>query len=174
MIIPPTRINLIYFYSFHFRCILIRGKTPSVPVLDPRTRKLKFLNRFSVLARGASLAIDPLFLFAITASPGPKPCIYIDGTMLLFATLLRTFVDLLHGMHLWLKFRMAYVAKESLVSGSGVLVWDSRAVVKQYVGSPKGFWFDLFVILPVPQVSTTCINSLFCILQINTSELLSF
>ncbi|XP_017222417.1 cyclic nucleotide-gated ion channel 2 [Daucus carota subsp. sativus] len=131
------------------RCIPIPG--PSDPVLDPRTRKIKFLNRFTVLSRGAALAIDPLFLFAITVSPSPKPCIYIDGTMLLFATLLRTFVDLLHGMHLWLKFRMAYVAKESLVSGSGVLVWDSRAVVKQYVGSPKGFWFDLFVILPVPQ-----------------------
>ncbi|WOH13467.1 hypothetical protein DCAR_0832977 [Daucus carota subsp. sativus] len=151
MIIPPTRIYLIYFYSFHFRRTPIRGKTPSVPVLDPRTRKLKFLNRFSVLARGASLAIDPLFLFAITASPGPKPCIYIDGTMLLFATLLRTFVDLLHGMHLWLKFRMAYVAKESLVSGSGELVWDARAVVKKYVGSLKGFWFDVYVIFPVPQ-----------------------
>lgn len=106
-----------------------------------------------MLARGASLAIDPLFLFAITSSPGPNPCIYIDGTMLLVATLLRTCVDAFHVMNLWLKFRLAYVSKESLNVGNGELVWDARAVVKHYVGSVKGFWFDLFVILPVPQVS---------------------
>ncbi|KAK1381131.1 Cyclic nucleotide-binding domain-containing protein [Heracleum sosnowskyi] len=131
------------------RCIVIPG--PSDTVFDPRARNIKWLNRFFILARGASLAIDPLFLFAITASPGPKPCIYIDGTMLLFATLLRTCVDAFHVMNLWLKFRLAYVCKGSLNVGNGELVWDARAVVKHYVGSLKGFWFDLYVILPVPQ-----------------------
>ncbi|KAF1001466.1 hypothetical protein AG4045_006126 [Apium graveolens] len=71
--------------------------------------------------------------------------------MLLFATLLRTCVDAFHVMNLWLKFRLAYVSKESLNVGNGELVWDARAVVKHYVGSVKGFWFDLYVIFPVPQ-----------------------
>ena len=55
------------------------------------------------------------------------------------------------------------MAKESLVSGSGELVWDARAVVKKYVGSLKGFWFDVYVIFPVPQV--TCINFFFFVFE---------
>ncbi|KAK8334836.1 hypothetical protein V6Z12_A09G013000 [Gossypium hirsutum] len=46
---------------------------------------------------------------------------------------------------------MAYVSKESLVIGCGKLVWDARAIASHYVRSLKGFWFDVFVILPVPQ-----------------------
>lgn len=126
--------------------------------MDPRKPKIRRLNRFLVLSRGVSLGVDPLFLIAVSATGGDKPCIYLDGTMLAFATVLRTCLDVVHMLHMWMKFRMAYVSKESLVVGSGKLVWDTRSIARNYVGSLKGFWFDLFVILPAPQVS--CI--LFC------------
>jgi cyclic nucleotide gated channel len=44
------------------------------------------------------------------------------------------------------------VSRESLVVGCGNLVWDASAIASHYVRSLKGFWFDAFVILPVPQV----------------------
>lgn len=44
------------------------------------------------------------------------------------------------------------MSRESLVVGCGKLVWDARAIASHYVRSLKGFWFDAFVILPVPQV----------------------
>lgn len=33
----------------------------------------------------------------------------------------------------------------------GKLVWDPKTIARHYVSSFKGFWFDVFVILPVPQ-----------------------
>ncbi|KAJ0964549.1 hypothetical protein J5N97_025687 [Dioscorea zingiberensis] len=68
-------------------------------------------------------------------------------------TILRTCADVIHLAHIWLQFRLAYVSRESLVVvGCGKLVWDARDVASHYLRSIKGFWFDLFVILPVPQV----------------------
>ncbi|KAL0381025.1 UNVERIFIED_CONTAM: Cyclic nucleotide-gated ion channel 2 [Sesamum angustifolium] len=40
------------------------------------------------------------------------------------------------------------------VAGRGVRetrVWDARAIAAHYLRSVKGFWFDAFVILPIPQ-----------------------
>ncbi|KAJ6402505.1 hypothetical protein OIU84_014579 [Salix udensis] len=53
-------------------------------------------------------------------------------------------------------FRLAYVSRESLVVGCGKLVWDARAIASRYARSLKGFWFDAFVILPVPQKNKIC------------------
>ncbi|KAL8124628.1 cyclic nucleotide-gated ion channel 2-like [Apium graveolens] len=128
------------------------GKNKKSNIFDPRKPNIKRLNRFLILSRGVSLAIDPLFLIAVSASGGDKPCIYLDGAMLAFATVLRTVLDVIHMVHIWFKFRMSYVSKESLVIGSGKLVWDTHSIANNYVRSLKGFWFDLFVILPAPQV----------------------
>ncbi|KAJ0964488.1 hypothetical protein J5N97_025626 [Dioscorea zingiberensis] len=80
-------------------------------------------------------------------------CLYIDGGLVVMVTILRTCADVIHLAHIWLQFRLAYVSRESLVVvGCGKLVWDARDVASHYLRSIKGFWFDLFVILPVPQV----------------------
>nr|GMC95172.1 cyclic nucleotide-gated ion channel 2 [Ipomoea batatas] len=75
----------------------------------------------------------------------------MDGGLAAIVTILRTCLDAVHICHLWLQFRLAYVSRESLVVGCGKLVWDARAVASHYVRSLKGFWFDAFVILPIPQ-----------------------
>ncbi|XP_010258957.1 PREDICTED: cyclic nucleotide-gated ion channel 2-like [Nelumbo nucifera] len=120
-------------------------------VLDPRSKRVQRWNRAILLARAMALAIDPLFFYALSIGRGGAPCLYIDGGLAAILTVLRTFVDAVHLCHLWLQFRLAYVSRESLVIGCGKLVWDARAIASHYVRSLKGFWFDAFVILPVPQ-----------------------
>ncbi|KAJ7971037.1 putative Cyclic nucleotide-gated ion channel [Quillaja saponaria] len=120
-------------------------------VRDPRSKRVQRWNRAFLLARGLALAIDPLFFYALSIGRGGSPCLYMDGGLAAIVTLLRTCVDAIHLCHLWLQFRLAYVSRESLVVGCGKLVWDTRAIASNYVRSLKGFWFDVFVILPVPQ-----------------------
>ncbi|KAM7280755.1 hypothetical protein ACFE04_007889 [Oxalis oulophora] len=120
-------------------------------ILDPRTKRVQRWNRFFLIARGMALAVDPLFFYSLSVGRGGHPCIYMDGGLALAVTALRTCIDVIHLFHLWLQFRLAYVSRESLVVGCGKLVWDARAIASHYVRSVKGFWFDIFVILPVPQ-----------------------
>lgn len=126
-------------------------KGPFGTVLDPRTKRVKKWNRAFLLARAMALAIDPLFFYALSIGRNGAPCLYMDGGLAAIVTLLRTCVDAIHLCHLWLQFRLAYVSRESLVVGCGKLVWDARAIATHYVRSLQGFWFDIFVILPVPQ-----------------------
>lgn len=135
-----------------------RRGPPSGPfgqVLDPRSKRVQRWNRAFLLARGMALAVDPLFFYALSIGRGGAPCLYMDGGLAAIVTVLRTCVDAVHLCHLWLQFRVAYVSRESLVVGCGKLVWDARAIASHYVRSLKGFWFDAFVILPVPQVHCT-------------------
>ncbi|GMP28754.1 hypothetical protein CsSME_00004172 [Camellia sinensis var. sinensis] len=132
----------------------IANRNPVGPfgrVLDPRSKRVQRLNRAFLLARGMALAVDPLFFYSLSIGRGGAPCLYMDGWLAAIVTVLRTCVDAVHLCHLWLQFRLAYVSRESLVVGCGKLVWDARSIASHYVRSRKGFWFDVFVILPVPQ-----------------------
>ncbi|KAG6405876.1 hypothetical protein SASPL_133470 [Salvia splendens] len=120
-------------------------------VLDPRSKRVQRWNRAFLLARGLALAVDPLFFYSLSIGRCGSPCLYLDGGLAAAVTVLRTCVDAVHLCHLWLQFRLAYVSRESLVIGCGKLVWDARAVARHYLRSLRGFWFDVFVILPVPQ-----------------------
>ncbi|PIN14827.1 K+-channel ERG [Handroanthus impetiginosus] len=137
--------------------IVTRSRSPTSNrrfIFDPRSPNVQRWNRIVVLARGMALAIDPLYFFSISIGGGGgvgRPCIFMDGGVAGVATVLRTCVDLVHMCHLVARFRLAYVSKESLVVGCGKLVWDARAIAAHYLMSSKGFWFDVFVILPIPQ-----------------------
>ncbi|KAE8661347.1 Cyclic nucleotide-gated ion channel 2 [Hibiscus syriacus] len=120
-------------------------------VLDPRSKRVQKWNRAFLLARAMALAIDPLFFYALSIGRDGSACLYMDGGLAVIVTVLRTCVDAVHLFHVWLQFRLAYVSRESLVVGCGKLVWNPRAIASHYVRSVKGFWFDAFVILPVPQ-----------------------
>lgn len=111
-------------------------------------------NRWILLARAAALAVDPLFFYALSIGRAGQPCVYMDAGLAAAVTALRTAADLAHLAHVLLQFRVAYVSRESLVVGCGKLVWDPRAIAAHYARSLKGLWFDLFVILPIPQVGS--------------------
>ncbi|KAE8735837.1 Cyclic nucleotide-gated ion channel 2 [Hibiscus syriacus] len=126
---------------------------PFGKILDPRSGLVQRWNRVLLVARGIALAVDPMFFYTLTlmVTDGGPPCVHLDGGLAAIVTLVRTCVDAVHLWHILLQFRLAYVSKESLVIGCGKLVWDARAIASHYVRSLKGFWFDFFVILPVPQ-----------------------
>ncbi|CAD6206716.1 unnamed protein product [Miscanthus lutarioriparius] len=122
------------------------------PVLDPRSKRVQRWNRWILLGRAAALAVDPLFFYALSVGRAGQPCLYMDAGLAAAVTALRTCADVAHLAHVLLQFRLAYVSRESLVVGCGKLVWDARAIASHYARSVKGLCFDLFVILPIPQV----------------------
>lgn len=138
-------------------------------VLDPRSKRVQKWNRALLLARGVALAIDPLFFYSLSIGREGSPCLYMDGGLAAMVTVARTCVDAVHLLHVWLQFRLAYVSRESLVVGCGKLVWDAREIASHYLRSLKGFWFDAFVILPVPQVREFFVIFCFLILSHHTS-----
>ncbi|KAG6528927.1 cyclic nucleotide-gated ion channel 2-like [Zingiber officinale] len=121
------------------------------PALDPRSETVQRWNRAILLARALAVAVDPLFFYALSIGRNGRPCLYMDGGLTAIVTALRTAADAVHVFHVWLQFRVAYVSRESLVVGCGKLVWDARMIAAHYFRSLSGFWFDVFVILPVPQ-----------------------
>ncbi|KAL6994165.1 Cyclic nucleotide-gated ion channel 2 [Sarracenia purpurea var. burkii] len=123
-----------------------------VPVLDPRSESVQMWNRVVLMARGVALAVDPLFFFSLSVRSGGGPCICLDGGVAATVAVVRTCVDAVQMCHLWLQFRLAYVSRESPVVGCGKLVWDARAIASHYLRSLNAFWFDAFVIVPIPQV----------------------
>lgn len=135
-----------------FRTVSGLTRGPFGRVLDPRSKRVQRWNRALLLARGVALAIDPLFFYSLSIGREGSPCLYMDGGLAAMVTVARTCVDAVHLLHVWLQFRLAYVSRESLVVGCGKLVWDAREIASHYLRSLKGFWFDAFVILPVPQV----------------------
>ncbi|WOL15449.1 hypothetical protein Cni_G24230 [Canna indica] len=120
-------------------------------VLDPRSESVLRWHRVILLARAVAVAVDPLFFYALSIGRGGVPCLYMDGGLAAIVTALRTAADAVHLVHVWLQFRLAYVSRESLVVGCGKLVWDARMIAAHYLRSLRGFWLDIFVILPVPQ-----------------------
>ncbi|KAF7110935.1 hypothetical protein CFC21_110997 [Triticum aestivum] len=122
------------------------------PVLDPRSKRVQRWNRWILLGRAAALAVDPLFFYALSIGRAGRPCMYMDAGLAAAVTALRTCADVAHLAHVLVQFRLAYVSRESLVVGCGKLVWDPRAIAAHYARSLKGLWFDLFVILPIPQI----------------------
>ncbi|GMH05075.1 hypothetical protein Nepgr_006915 [Nepenthes gracilis] len=121
-------------------------------ILDPRSERVRRWNRAILLARAMALAVDPLFFYTLSIGRDGAACLSVDDWLAAIVTVLRTCLDVVHLWHLWLQFRLAYVSRESLVIGCGKLVWDARAIASHYVRSLKGFWSDVFVILPIPQV----------------------
>ncbi|XP_038989982.1 cyclic nucleotide-gated ion channel 2-like isoform X1 [Phoenix dactylifera] len=142
------------------------GRRPALvfgAVLDPRSGGVQRWNRGLLLARAVALAVDPLFFYTVSlgarptaaaaaASEGGGCVVGMHGRLGVAAAAVRTCADAVHVLHVWVQLRLAYVSRESLVVGCGKLVWDPRAIASHYLRSSKGFWFDLFVILPLPQI----------------------
>lgn len=112
-------------------------------VVDPREKWVQEWNRVFLLVCGAGLFVDPLFFYALSISDSFM-CLFIDGWFAVTVTVLRCMTDALHLWHIFLRFKMPKR------TSFGV---DARcSVALAYLNSRRGFFFDLFVILPIPQV----------------------
>ncbi|KAK6157436.1 hypothetical protein DH2020_011684 [Rehmannia glutinosa] len=120
-------------------------------VLDPRSPWVQEWNRIFLLVCAAGLFIDPLFFYALSINENCL-CLFVDGWFAVTVTVLRSMTDALHLWNMWLQFKMnrrphggAGERDENPRDTSGAVAW-------RYLKSKKGFVFDLFVILPLPQI----------------------
>lgn len=127
-------------------------------VLDPTTKWVREWNRVFLLVCAAGLFVDPLFLYTLSISES-WTCVFIDGWLAITVTVLRCMADALHLWNIWLQLKTATRSSFSGSSGGDVTAENRglrdttpRAVALRYFKSKKGFFFDLFVILPIPQV----------------------
>ncbi|PHT51670.1 Cyclic nucleotide-gated ion channel 4 [Capsicum baccatum] len=125
-------------------------------VIDPRAPWVQEWNRVFLLVCATGLFVDPLFFYALSISESCM-CLFIDGWFAVTVTVLRCMTDALHLWNMWLQFKMhKFRLHEGENTSSHPRIHHEkslrRSVALRYLKSKKGFFFDLFVILPLPQV----------------------
>ncbi|KAJ7981685.1 putative Cyclic nucleotide-gated ion channel [Quillaja saponaria] len=119
-------------------------------VLDPRAKWVQEWNRVFLLVCATGLFVDPLFFYALSISD-TCTCLFIDGWFAITVTVLRCMTDALHVWNMWLQLKMAKCSF-ARTDVSGLSDTTPRSVALRYLKAKKGFFFDLFVILPLPQI----------------------
>ncbi|KAJ9671754.1 hypothetical protein PVL29_025457 [Vitis rotundifolia] len=121
-------------------------------VLDPRAKWVQEWNRVFLLVCATGLFVDPLFFYVLSIN-STCMCLFVDGWFAITVTALRCMTDALHLWNMWLQLKMAkrtfHVVGEE---GSRLHDASARTVALRYLKAKKGFFFDLFVILPLPQI----------------------
>ncbi|XP_057797932.1 cyclic nucleotide-gated ion channel 4-like [Salvia miltiorrhiza] len=112
-------------------------------VLDPRATWVQEWNRLFLLVCAVGLFVDPLFFYTLSISESCM-CLFVDGWFAVTVTVLRCMIDALHLWNVWLQFKMNRCPDRRM--------HDPATVALKYFKSRKGFTFDLFVILPLPQI----------------------
>ncbi|KAL9441331.1 hypothetical protein AB3S75_019918 [Citrus x aurantiifolia] len=131
-------------------------------VLDPRAKWVQEWNRVFLLVCATGLFVDPLFFYALSISETCM-CLFVDGWFAITVTALRCMTDLLHVWNMWLQLKMTKAAYGVGGAAAAAAADDdedkrprsgphSRSVALRYMKAKKGFFFDLFVILPLPQI----------------------
>ncbi|KAL9297788.1 hypothetical protein ACSQ67_023684 [Phaseolus vulgaris] len=126
------------------------GRRTLGKVLDPRAKWVQEWNRVFLLVCAAGLFVDPLFFYALSVSDSCM-CVFVDGWLAVTVTVLRCMTDALHLWNMVLRMKMA---KRTFGLGAAAGLRDTRprTVALGYLKSRTGFIFDLFVILPLPQI----------------------
>ncbi|MCD7464260.1 Cyclic nucleotide-gated ion channel 4 [Datura stramonium] len=106
-------------------------------LIDPKAQWVQEWNRVFLLVCAIGLFVDPLFFYAISISESCM-CLFVDGWFAVAVTVLRAMSDGLHVWNMWLQFKMTINRN------------NTRNV--SYLKANKGFLFDIFVILPLPQL----------------------
>ncbi|KAJ9153643.1 hypothetical protein P3X46_027062 [Hevea brasiliensis] len=129
-------------------------------MLDPRARWVQEWNRVFLLVCATGLFVDPLFFYALSVSDTCM-CLFIDGWFAITVTALRCMTDALHVWNMWLQLKMAKKPSSGGGGSDGTrggprLMTSPSSVALKYLKEKRGFFFDLFVILPLPQAAGAC------------------
>ncbi|KAL1537772.1 Cyclic nucleotide-gated ion channel 4 [Salvia divinorum] len=116
-------------------------------VLDPRAAWVQEWNRMFLLVCAVGLFVDPLFFYTLSISESCM-CLFVDGWFAVTVTVLRCMIDALHLWNVWLQFKMNRSPDNRRVHDGAT----ARSVALKYFKSRRGFSFDLFVIVPLPQL----------------------
>ncbi|KAL8547797.1 hypothetical protein ACS0TY_007216 [Phlomoides rotata] len=123
---------------------------PFIPgVMNPHAKVVQRWNKFFVISCSFAVFLDPLFFFLLYVQQSNK-CIVLNWPLTTTFIALRSITDLIYLLHILLQFRLAYVAPETRVVGSGDLVDDPKRIAGNYLSGP--FIIDFFVVLPLPQI----------------------
>ncbi|CAM0901952.1 unnamed protein product [Alopecurus aequalis] len=123
-------------------------KSSNKYIFDPQEKFLLRMNRFFFASCILAVAVDPLFFFLPIINN--STCIGIDKTLAVTSTVIRTVIDSVYLIRVFLQFRTAYVAPSARVFGSGELVIDPMLIAKRYIKSY--FIMDFVALLPLPQI----------------------
>lgn len=119
------------------------------PIMNPHTKVVQKWNKFFAISCLVAIFVDPLFFFVLSAWKDTK-CIVLNWSFATAVAAVRSVTDFIYFLHMVLQFRLAYVAPESRVVGTGDLVDQPKKIAVHYL---RGFFaLDLFVLLPLPQV----------------------
>ncbi|KAH6767966.1 cyclic nucleotide-gated cation channel 4 [Perilla frutescens var. frutescens] len=120
-------------------------------VLDPRATWVQEWNRLFLLVCAVGLFVDPLFFYTLSISESCM-CLFVDGWFAVTVTVLRCMIDALHLWNVWLQFKIMNRRPDPRMHDAAAAAAAPRDVAFKYFKSKKGFFFDLFVILPLPQI----------------------
>ncbi|WOG96814.1 hypothetical protein DCAR_0416151 [Daucus carota subsp. sativus] len=118
-------------------------------VMNPHNKKVQNWNKFFVISCLFAVFLDPLFFFVLSVKQDNK-CIVFHATFTKVLISLRSLTDFIYLLHMLLQFRLAYVAPETRVVGSGDLVDHPKKIALNYLSGY--FLIDFFVVLPLPQI----------------------
>ncbi|RWR82601.1 Cyclic nucleotide-binding domain-containing protein [Cinnamomum micranthum f. kanehirae] len=121
-------------------------------ILDPSSELVLKWNKIFLFTCLVALFIDPLYFYLLSVERRNEKftCLKMDLKKSTIVTCFRTVADLFYLLHIVIKFRMAYVAPSSRVSGRGELVTDPQKIAVRYLRSD--FFIDLAAALPLPQI----------------------
>ncbi|XP_075482396.1 LOW QUALITY PROTEIN: putative cyclic nucleotide-gated ion channel 20, chloroplastic [Primulina tabacum] len=118
-------------------------------IMNPHSKFVQRWNKFFVISCLFAVFVDPLFFFLLSVLQGNK-CIVLNWPMTTTVVVLRSLTDFIYLIHIFIQFRLAYVAPESRVMGAGELVDDPKKIAQNYLFGY--FTIDFFVVLPLPQI----------------------
>ncbi|XXG64501.1 hypothetical protein AAC387_Pa05g2439 [Persea americana] len=121
-------------------------------ILDPSSELVLKWNKIFLVTCLVALFIDPLYFYLLSVERRNEKftCMKMDLKMSKIVTCFRTVADLFYLLHIVIKFRMAYVAPSSRVSGRGEIVTDPQKIAMRYLRSD--LFIDLAAALPLPQI----------------------
>ncbi|KAA3467599.1 Cyclic nucleotide-gated ion channel 4-like protein [Gossypium australe] len=139
---------------------------------DPRAKWVQEWNRVFLLVCATGLFVDPLFFYALSISDTCM-CLFVDGWFAITVTALRCMTDALHVWNMCLQLKMIKRSSSSYGRGNDKRsgsesegeggdggegssnrprAANGRHVAFQCLKAKKGLFFDLLVILPLPQI----------------------
>lgn len=121
-------------------------------ILDPRGPLIDKWNKIFFAACLTSLFVDPLFFLLPKVE---NHCIHVSTNLEVAFTAIRSLADIFYIFHVFVRFRMAYVAPSSRVIGRGELVVDPAKIASRYLD--RDFWLDILAAQPIPQVCDLCL-----------------
>lgn len=121
-------------------------------IFDPGSDVMIKWNHVFLTAGLIALFIDPLYFYLSSIENGDQiSCVRkIDRGLRVAVTIWRSIADTFYLLHIFFKFRTAFVAPNSRVFGRGELVVDPKLIAKRYLRTE--FLIDLAAALPLPQI----------------------